>query len=198
MIQQLGDFPVNAIVRFLWATNGQDGASITRGTNGSIRIYKNDSTTERSSAAGITDTEDLDTQTGVHHLKIDLSDNTDAGFYVAGSDYFVVLNGAVIDTKTVNVPLAQFSIGKKPENQSTVRGVVTTGATTTSIPTSSLSPAAAVTDQFKGRIVVFDNDTATANLRGQGSDITGSTSGGTLTVTALTTAPASGDTFKIY
>lgn len=198
MIQQLGDFPTNAIIRFLWATNGQDGASITRSTNGSIRIYKNDSTTERSSAAGITDTEDFDTQTGVHHLKIDLSDNTDAGFYVAGSDYFVVLNGAVIDTKTVNVPLAQFSIGKKPENQSTVRGVVTTGATTTSIPTSSLSPAAAVTDQFKGRIVVFDNDTATANLRGQGSDITASTSGGTLTVTALTTAPSSGDTFKIY
>lgn len=197
MIQQLGDFPVNAIIRFMWSTNGQDGSSITRATNGTIRIYKNDSTTERSSSAGITDTEDFDTLTGVHHCKIDLSDNTDAGFYVAGSTYFVVLAAATIDTKTVNAVLAQFTIGMRPENQSQVRGVVTTGATTTSIPTSSLTPAAAVTDQFKGRIVVFDNDTATANLRGQATDITASTSGGTLTVTALTTAPASGDTFKI-
>lgn len=198
MIQQLGDFPVNAIIRFLWATNGQDGASITRATNGTIRIYKNDSTTERTSAAGITDTEDFDTQTGVHHCKIDLSDNTDAGFYAAGNDYFVVLNGATIDTKSVNAPLAQFSIGKKPENDSLGVGVVGAASTTTSIVTSSLTPAASVTDQFKGRIVVFDKDTATANLRGQATDITASTSGGVLTVTALTTAPSSGDTFIIY
>jgi hypothetical protein len=76
--------------------------------------------------------------------------------------------------------------------------VVTAGASTTSIPTSSLVPTAAVNDQFKGRIVIFDKDTATANLKGQATDITASTSGGTLTVTALTTAPASGDTFGIY
>jgi hypothetical protein len=79
-----------------------------------------------------------------------------------------------------------------------VRGVVTTGATTTSIPTSSLTPSAGVADQFKGRIVVFDANTTTANLRGQATDITANTSGGTLTVTALTTAPASGDVFTIH
>lgn len=79
----------------------------------------------------------------------------------------------------------------------TVYGTVTTGATTTSIPTSSLSPAASVADQFKGRIVTFAQDTTTAALRGQSTDITASTAGGTLTVTALTTAPASGDTFAI-
>lgn len=82
-------------------------------------------------------------------------------------------------------------------DRSSVRGTVTAGATTTSIPTSSLNPAAAVTDQFKGRIVIFDKATTTANLRGQATDITASTSGGTLTVTALTTAPVSGDTFTI-
>jgi hypothetical protein len=79
----------------------------------------------------------------------------------------------------------------------TATGTVTTGATTTSIPTSSISPAAGVADQFKGRILTFSSDTTTANLRGQSTDITASTSGGTLTVTALTTAPASGDTFTI-
>lgn len=81
---------------------------------------------------------------------------------------------------------------------SIVAGTVTTGASTTSIPTSSLSPAASVADQFKGRIVIFDKTTTTTALRGQATDITASSSGGTLTVTALTTAPSSGDTFTIY
>lgn len=80
---------------------------------------------------------------------------------------------------------------------SNVIGTVGAASTTTSIVTSSLLPAAAVIDQFKGRIVIFDKDTATANLRGQGTDITGNTALGVLTVTALTTAPASGDTFTI-
>ena len=85
--------------------------------------------------------------------------------------------------------------------QKSAEGIVfcTVGAasTTTSIVTSAMDPAAAVTDQFKGRIVTFKRDTTTANLRGQSTDITASTSGGVLTVTALTTAPVSGDTFTI-
>lgn len=87
---------------------------------------------------------------------------------------------------------------QKEAAQAIVRGVVTTGGTTSSIPTSSLNPAASVADQFRGRIVIFDRATASANLRGQATDITASTAGGTLTVTALTNAPASGDTFGIY
>lgn len=78
-----------------------------------------------------------------------------------------------------------------------VLGTATTGGTTTSIPTSSLSPAATVADQFKNRVVIFAEDTTTAALRGQAAAITASTSGGTLTVSTLTTAPASGDTFAI-
>jgi len=76
-------------------------------------------------------------------------------------------------------------------------GVVGAASTTTSIVTSSMSPAAAVTDQFKGRIVSFAEDTTTVNLRGQSTDITGNTAGGVLACTALTTAPVSGDTFSV-
>jgi len=76
-----------------------------------------------------------------------------------------------------------------------IKGTVGAASSTTSIVTSSLDPAAAVTDQFKGRIVIFDETTTTVNLRGQATDITASTAGGVLTVTALTTAPVSGDTF---
>lgn len=111
-VPYLGDYAVGQVVDFKWPTNGADGASITRGTNGSIRVYKNNSTTQRSSAAGITDTEDFDTDplTGVHHLRVDLADNTDAGFYAASNDYQVVLVAAGIDGKTVNTPLFCFSI----------------------------------------------------------------------------------------
>lgn len=79
------------------------------------------------------------------------------------------------------------------------RGTVTTGGSTTSIPTSAFAPAGAVTDQFKGRIITFDADTTTAELRGQATDITGSTSSATptFTVTALTIGPANTDTFSV-
>lgn len=79
-----------------------------------------------------------------------------------------------------------------------VLGTVTTGATTTSVPTSSLAPAASVTDQFKGRVLIFDEDTTTAGLRGAAAAITTSSSGGVLTVSpALPATPVSGDTFAI-
>jgi len=81
---------------------------------------------------------------------------------------------------------------------SIVTGTIGTGSTTTSIVASAVSPASAVNDQFKGRIMNFDKDTTTAALRGQSTDITAYTHATTtFTVTALTTAPVSGDTFTI-
>lgn len=79
------------------------------------------------------------------------------------------------------------------------RGTVTTGASTTSIPTSAFAPSGSVADQFKGRIITFDADTTTTALRGQATDITASSNAAApvFTVTALTTAPASGDTFSV-
>jgi hypothetical protein len=110
MSRHLGDFPAGATVDLMWNTNGQDGASITRSTDGTLKIYKNNSATERSSLVGVTQTEDFDAATGVHHIRIDLSDNTDAGFYAAGNEYHVVMTGMTIDTKTVNAHIASFSI----------------------------------------------------------------------------------------
>lgn len=76
-------------------------------------------------------------------------------------------------------------------------GTVSGTPTTTNIPTSSLLPAAIATDQFKGRIITFADNTTTVALRGQSTDITSSSTGGVFTVTALTTAPVSGDIFTI-
>lgn len=79
------------------------------------------------------------------------------------------------------------------------RGTVTSGASTTSIPTSAFAPAGGAADQFKGRIITFDADTTTAALRGQSTDITASSNDAapTFTVTALTSTPASGDSFSV-
>lgn len=76
---------------------------------------------------------------------------------------------------------------------------VGSGSSTTSIVTSACSPAPSSADQLKGRIVIFDKDTTTAALRGQATDITASSNSATptLTVTALTGTPASGDTGTI-
>jgi len=101
----LGDFLEDAVVYVPLNTSGADGASITRATDGTVQIYKDDGTTE--STAGITDNEDFDGLTGVHLVKVDTS--ADA-FYEAGHDYTVVLSGAVIDGETVNAVLAVFSI----------------------------------------------------------------------------------------
>lgn len=79
-----------------------------------------------------------------------------------------------------------------------VQGTCDSGGTTTAVVATSLAPTSSVDDQFNGRIVIFAADTATAALRGQATDITNyDHATKTFTVTALTTAPASGDTFCI-
>jgi hypothetical protein len=80
-----------------------------------------------------------------------------------------------------------------------VIGTVGVGSTSTSIITSSLTPAGSVADQLKGRLITFSDDTTTAALRGQSTDITASTASATptLTVTPLTTPAVAGDTFSI-
>jgi hypothetical protein len=106
MSSYLGDFRTGNTVRWTWGTNAAAGGSITRATNGTVSVYKDGGTTQ--STAGVTDTEDFDSLTGVHLLAINTS--ADGTFYSAGSDFSVVLSAATIDGQTVNSPLCQFSI----------------------------------------------------------------------------------------
>lgn len=108
--ENLGVFAVGSIIYLRWSTNSAAGGAITRAADGSIRIYKNGGTTQRSSSAGITDTEDFDGITGAHQTAIDTSDDTDAGFYVAGANYGVMLAAATVDGQTVNTWLASFTL----------------------------------------------------------------------------------------
>jgi hypothetical protein len=96
--------------------DGGTGASITLTGLAvtDIEIYKDGSVTQRSSDAGYTllDTDgiDFDSITGIHGFSIDLSDNTDAGFYAVGSWYTVVVSSVTIDAQTVNFIAAHFRI----------------------------------------------------------------------------------------
>jgi len=103
----LGDYAEDATIDFKWSSNDRFGASITRATDGTVKVYKANSTDEVTAPTGITDSEDFDSLTGIHHCRIDTSANA---FYATGNDYTVVLSGAVIDGQTVNAVLAHFSI----------------------------------------------------------------------------------------
>jgi len=97
---------------------GSTGASITLSGLAvtDIEIYKDGSVTQRSSDAGYTllDTDgiDFDGLTGIHGFSINLADNTDAGFYAAGSRYFVVVSSVTVDSQTVSFVACTFSIGQ--------------------------------------------------------------------------------------
>ena len=76
-----------------------------------VEIHKDGGTTQRASDNGVTVSIDFDSVTGNHIVSIDLSDNSDAGFYAAGSRYQVRLEGITVDGATLNVWIGTFSIG---------------------------------------------------------------------------------------
>lgn len=112
----LDTYPAGATVYALFHTYNSAGASVTISglATTDIEIYKNGSTTQRSSDNGYalldTDGIDFDSLTGIHGLSIDLSDNTDPGFYAAGSQYTVVVSTITVDSQTVSFIVGTFRI----------------------------------------------------------------------------------------
>jgi hypothetical protein len=112
----LGDFNVDATVEVFFDSVNASGASttITGLALADIKVYKDGSTTERASTSGYTllDTDgiDFDTITGIHGFSLDLSDNTTAGFWAAGSNYVVVVDSVTLESQTVSFIAAEFSI----------------------------------------------------------------------------------------
>lgn len=112
-----GNVPAGSVLPVIFdAFAGSTGASITLTGLAvtDIEVYKGTSMTQRSSDAGYTllDTDgiDLDGVTGIHGFSIDTGDNTDAGFYAAGSFYTVVVSSVTIDSQTVNFVAATFRL----------------------------------------------------------------------------------------
>lgn len=116
----LGERQVSTVVYIPFHTFNTAGASVTMTgfVVGDILVYKDGSVTQRSSTAGFTllDTDgiDFDGITGLHGFKIDLSDNTDAGFYAAGHHYDVAISTVTVDSQTLSFWVASFDIVAAP------------------------------------------------------------------------------------
>lgn len=149
-----------------------------------IEVYKDGSTTQRASDSGYalldTDGIDFDTITGIHGISIDLSDNTTAGFWAAGSQYTVVISSITVDAATINFIAATFRIGYP---QAILNTTIATLSTQTSF---TLTAGPAEDDALNGRQVII-HDVASGVQVGHAviSDYTGSTK--TVTLAAATT-----------
>ena len=110
----LGDFEEDKTVYIMFNTYTSDDPSasstITNLLNTDVFIHKDDSLAPRNNAAGVTVSVDFDGITGSHMIKIDTSDDTVAGFWIVGHDYFVRIEGTTIDGATINSVVGQFSI----------------------------------------------------------------------------------------
>uniref|UniRef100_A0A6M3KC26 Uncharacterized protein n=1 Tax=viral metagenome TaxID=1070528 RepID=A0A6M3KC26_9ZZZZ len=103
-MRYLGDLSEDQEITFLWNTTDASGASVTRTTDGAIKVRRDDGTD--CTGTSVSDNEDTP-DTGVHECVVNTSDGAN---YVVAHDYSVWLDGAVIDGQTVNACLAQFSI----------------------------------------------------------------------------------------
>ena len=117
----LGDFPTGQTIYIPFQTfdSNDPTASVTMSglATTDIEIYKNGVATTRSSENGYTllDTDgiDFDGITGIHGISIDTSDNSDAGFFAAGNDYWVIVSSITVDGGTINFVAAIFSIDNR-------------------------------------------------------------------------------------
>lgn len=116
----LGDFALGQTVRGMFSSSAANGGRVDFNNaleTADIRVYKDGGATERASQAGYTVTSTFDSMTGITSWAIDTSDNTTAGFYVAGSDYAVVLYpDETVDSQSVAAVLATFSIKNRLPN----------------------------------------------------------------------------------
>lgn len=194
MLVDLGVVKPGSTLRLPFSSfDKDDGSSITM-TNflvADILVYKDGSTTERASTSGYTATTDFDAKTGKHLIVIDLSDDTTADFWKAGSEYLVAIDAVTVDLVTVGGWIARFRIGYPG-------AILDTSIATLASQTSfTLTTGPAENDAIKGRVVLIHNK-ASAVQAGYAviSAYTGSTK--TVTLAAGTTFTAAvGDNISI-
>jgi len=139
--------------------DGGTGASITMSgfTALDINVFKDGSTTERTSDAGYvlldTDGTDFDMITGIHGFSLDLSDDTDAGFYAVGSWYHVVIDSVTIDAQTVSFVACAFRIVS-----------ATRGLAGTALPDAAADAAGGLVISDTGGLDIDATDTAAVRL----------------------------------
>lgn len=106
----------DTIPHLFGAYDGGTGASIVISGLAvtDIEVFKDGSVTQRASDNGYalldTDGIDFDGRVGIHGFSIDSSDNSDAGFYVVGPIYHVVVDAITVDAQTVRFVAFSFRL----------------------------------------------------------------------------------------
>lgn len=151
-INDLGMVRPGSTILIPWATYDSANPSASSAMTGlalaDIGIYKDLSMTERASTTGVvlldTDGIDIDGAVGIGGFSVDLSSNATAGFYSAGSKYYVTIASVTVDAATVNAVVATFEIGYP---NALVNTTVATYASQTSF---TLTAGAAEADVYNG------------------------------------------------
>lgn len=189
--------PGATIELFFETFAGATGAPVTLTglAVGDIKVYKNGSTTERASTSGFalldTDGTDFDGITGIHGVSIDTSDNTTAGFFVAGGRYEVIVSTVTVDGQTMSFRLGRFRIG----HDGAIRD--TTIATLASQTSFTLTAGPTNNNALKGCRVVITDPTGATVAVGMVSAYTGSTKTVTLAFDPGAYTMAAGDNISI-
>lgn len=201
MLAYLGDFVYGATIYVPFNTYDSNGASVTITglATTDIEVYKNGSVTQRASDNGFTllDTDgiDFDSTTGIHGFSIDTSDNSTAGFYAPGNEYFVIVNSITANTQTVRMVFS-FSIENRPMPGLLARTTIASLSSQTSF---TLTAGSADDDAYNGAIIVVQ-DAASVVQKAVGviSDYTGSSKTVTLLADPAIFTMATGDYVAIY
>ena len=132
MTGYLGDFAINSNVYMSFSTFANTGGSATATgfANTDVLVFKNGSSTSKVSSNSCFVVTDFSSQTGLHHVTIDTSDNSgDVGFYGASGDYQVAVADITVAGETVRTWLGQFSLQNRYAPAATVSGIVQANVT---------------------------------------------------------------------
>lgn len=167
-MQVLGTYALGATVRGEFAVALASGA---RGDPSSVLevsdlvLYKNGVATERTSTAGYGVTSTFDAKTGLVTWSVDMSDNTDAGFFLTpGDEYALALYpDETVDALLVSKWLAKWDTGRRSA-QTPVIGLAQGGAVGyVDLP----AAASSVNNAYKGAMVTVQHASGAIESRFQ-------------------------------
>ena len=168
----IGDIAEDADVYFVFDTASASGASITATVVvADIEVYRQIAAPinliQRSSTSGFTLAVNHDGATGTHMVCIDTSDNTDAGFFTTGYDYFVKLNTVTVDGVSISKWIGHFSV----ENRYTGADVVAISGDTAAADNleSMLDGTGGVTLSLGNLVVASSGGTHAVTFTGHGA-----------------------------
>jgi hypothetical protein len=179
----LGIVRPGTTIRIPFSTFDKDDGSASAATDyaaADILVFKGGSDVERSSTAGYTATASFNSSAGKNLAVIDLSDNTDAGFYSAGGEYLVAINAITVDGISTGGWIGRFILGYRD-------ALINTTISSVNSQTSIVLSAGPAEDDALNGLQIILHDVASANQFSLGvvSDYTGASK--TVTLAAAPT-----------